>query len=275
MQLTGQCPLGQGQGCEIWDMDPWAQARHGSRLPEIHCGGLTGRWDRAGLWVRFGVAFEMEHQKLNRAPACVSHNIITCMATAQHSVLHRLPCSHRVTRASLLTIPFPMRRPPREEAAGQDWAATRTTMSCCGTDERSPEARCLYYWPYNQSFIHSERGPPAQPLALPSHPLPLVLGDGLILARVPFSACLGVELLNFLDQDVLALSSSPNCAQPPSPQKRDRVKIARLCLQLSAASFPREQIRTHQSPVATAPSGVTLQVITRTHRSFESNILLC
>lgn len=103
----------------------------------------------------------------------------------------------------------------------------------------------------------------------------LVLGDGLILARVPFSACLGVELLNFLDQDVLALSSSPNCTQPPSPQKRDRVKIARLCLQLSAASFPREQIRTHQSPVATAPSGVTLQVITRTHRSFESNILLC
>lgn len=103
----------------------------------------------------------------------------------------------------------------------------------------------------------------------------LVLGDSLILARVPFSACLGVGLLNFLDQDVLALSSSPNCTQPPSPQKRDRVKIARLCLQSFAASFPREQIRTHQSPFATAPSGVTLQVITRTHRRLESNILLC
>lgn len=272
MQLTGQCTLDRDKDARYGMWTPELKRAHGSRLPEIHCGGLTGRWDRAGFWVRFGVAFEMEHQKLNSAPACVSHNIITCMA-AQHSVLHRLPCSHRVTRASLLTIPFAMRRPPRKEAAGQDWAATRTTMSCCGTGERSPEARCMYYWPYNQSMIRNGGRQHNHSLSQVTHYI--VLGDGLILARVPFSACLGVELLNFLDQDVLALSSSPNCTQPPSPQKRDRVKIARLCLQLSAASFPREQIRTHQSPVATAPSGVTLQVITRTHRSFESNILLC
>lgn len=65
---------------------PLISSVDGPRLPEIHCGGLArlaGRWDRAGFWFRFGVAFEMEHQKLNSAPACVSHNI-NARITARH-----------------------------------------------------------------------------------------------------------------------------------------------------------------------------------------------
>lgn len=150
------------------------------------------------------------------------------------------------------------RRPPREEAAGRDWAAARTTVSCRGTDQRSSEAR---------SINRSGRGH--------SRSLYLVLGDGLILAASPSQLTLGVELPNFLDQDVLALSSSPNCAQPPSHQKRDRVEIARLCLLLSARLFSTRANQKHHSLFATAPGGVTLQVITRTHRSSESNILWC
>lgn len=91
-----------------------------------------------------------------------------------------------------------------------------------------------------------------------THPLPRgARSCGHYFSRVPFSAYLADEPLNFLDQDVLALSSSPNCAQPPSHQKRDRVKVARLCLQSSAASFTSAPI-----------GGVTLQVIIRTHCSF-------
>lgn len=168
---------------------------------------------------------------------------------AQHSVLHRLPCSHRVTRASLLTMIVSCH--------------TRTTLFRCGGLQGKKQQldktgrllarQCLVVGrmkaalrqnvcitghainhAFNQSFGMGA-GQHNHSLSQVTHYL--VLGDGLILARVPFSACLGVELLNFLDQDVLALSSSPNCAQPPSHQKRDRVKIARLCLQSSAASF--------------------------------------
>lgn len=117
----------------------------------------------------------------------------------------------------------------------------------------------------NQSSIIENGACQHQSLRLPCHPHYLVLGDSLISAVSPFPACLGVEPLNFPDQDVLALSSYPNCAQPPSHQNRDRVKTARLCLPSSArlpASFPRGQIKTLQSPFATAPGGVTLQVIT-------------
>lgn len=165
-------------------------------------------------------------QRLNRAPAGVSHNIIA--GITQHSTSHRAP------RAGISSA-----------GRGRLWSHTDcASRHAAASKGRSSWARlggCSHDNVLSWDGSTSSEAPSInRPGRGHSRSLYLVLGDGLILAASPSQLTLGVELPNFLDQDVLALSSSPNCAQPPSHQKRDRVKIARLCLLLSARLFFHE-----------------------------------